>query len=420
MRPPHTRHTLLLLAIVLLSAGCGKPAAPPDDTPAAPVKWEPASQVVLEEWTELVGATQPLPDCIAAVTAPIDGRVVSLLKTGDGKDLHEGDLVAAGDVIVRLDDRIARLNRDKAESAVKTAAEEKSQAQTALNLATEKLNALKALKQKTPSSVPDLDLKTAEAAEQDARSKLLAAEQRQDQASKDLDAAKQQLQLYALTAPHKGRLGRVLVALGQTLAVGAQVAEVIDLEDEIDVLCFVAQRTAARLRENQAAGLGGLDARPGEARTADAAGRVAYVSDKAEPETGCFAVKVRFPNKKARLRGNVVQRVRVNLADPGKPPEAQLAISEAALIEDQDPPTVVIVEGVETKKNADGKDEEVGTARRMRAKVGVHDRVLKQVAVLGLEDPEGKWKGNLEDVLFVTQGAAGLQTGDPVRLAKED
>ena len=88
-------------------------------------------------------------------------------------------------------------------------------------------------------------------------------------------------------------------------------------------------------------------------------------------------------------------------------------------MEDQDPPSVVIVEDVKTAKNADGKGEQTGTARRMRAIVGVRDRVLKQVAILSLEDPEGKWKGDLEQVLFVTQKGQGLQTGDAVRLRKK-
>ena len=58
--------------------------------------------------------------------------------------------------------------------------------------------------------------------------------------------------------------------------------------------------------------------------------------------------------------------------------------------------------------------------RRLHAVVGVHDRVLKQIAVLSLEDPEGKWKGDLEQVLFITGKGQGLQTGDPVHLEEDD
>ncbi len=89
------------------------------------MKWEPASSAVLEQWTELVGVTQPLPGNSARITAPIDGRIVSLLQKADGSPLHEGDEVAKGQEIAHLDDRIPRLNRDKAASAVKTAAEDR-------------------------------------------------------------------------------------------------------------------------------------------------------------------------------------------------------------------------------------------------------------------------------------------------------
>ena len=112
----------------------------------------------------------------------------------------------------------------------------------------------------------------------------------------------------------------------------------------------------------------------------------------------------------------MVRRLRV-LTKPGKD---YLAVPESALLEDQDPPSVIIVEDIKTVKNADGKDEQTGTVRRMRAKVGVHDRVLKQVAILGLEDPEGKWQGDLEKVQFVIKNGQGLETGDSVRLEEEE
>ncbi len=271
------------------------------------------------------------------------------------------------------------------------------------------------MKQKNASLVPDIDITTAQGAVADARSKLNAAEQRQEQAAKDLDVLDQQLKLYTLTAPHKGKLGRILVGLGQTLALGAEVAQVVDIEDTIDVLCFVSQHDAALLDRDQPAGLGGLDDAPGEMHTSDAPGRVVYIAEQAEPETGCFAVKVRFPNKELKLRGNVVRRLRV-LTRPGM---KYLAIPESALLEDQEPPSVIIVEDIKTEKNADGQEEQTGVVRRMRAKIGVRDRVKKLVAILGLEDPEGKWQGDLEKVRFVTKNGKGLETGDVVRLEED-
>jgi hypothetical protein len=96
------------------------------------------------------------------------------------------------------------------------------------------------------------------------------------------------------------------------------------------------------------------------------------------------------------------------------------AVPESALMEDQDPPSVVIVEEIQPVKNADGKEEQVGKARRLRAVIGVRDRVLKQVEVLRLEDPDKKWHGELETAAIVVEKGQGLQTGDAVRLEEEE
>ena len=62
MTPPPFRRSLVLVLATALLAGCGKPPASPETPPPAPVVWEPVPQVGPEEWTELVGVTQPLPE----------------------------------------------------------------------------------------------------------------------------------------------------------------------------------------------------------------------------------------------------------------------------------------------------------------------------------------------------------------------
>ena len=89
-------------------------------------------------------------------------------------------------------------------------------------------------------------------------------------------------------------------------------------------------------------------------------------------------------------------------------------------MEDLDPPSVIVVEDVETKKNADGKEEETGKAKRLQAVIGIRDRVLKQVEIVRLEDTDKKWKGNLETALVIVEKGRGLQTGDAIRLEVEE
>jgi hypothetical protein len=89
-------------------------------------------------------------------------------------------------------------------------------------------------------------------------------------------------------------------------------------------------------------------------------------------------------------------------------------------MEDQYPPGIVVVEDVAVTKNPEGKDEQVGKARRLRAVIGRRDRVLHYVEILRLEDDEKKWHGDLEHALIVIAKGQGLQTGDIVKLEEED
>jgi RND family efflux transporter MFP subunit len=406
-----------VLLVSALAAGCSAPpAAAEEQTPPAPVKWEPARLLVLEEWVEFVGTTQPLPDHMARITAPVEGRVLSILVGASGKPLIEGQPVQPEDVIVQLDDRTVRKDLERLIATQKATQEELEQAKVALAAAELDVKRLRDLVNRSPGStiplVSRVEEQKAELALQDAQAKVRATQARLEAGVKDIEAQKVKLKMYTLEATRKGRLGRLQVVPGQTLSVGALVTDVVDLEDAIDVLCFVAPALAHQLRVGQTARIGGLDS----SESVDAEGRVEFIAEQAEPETGNIAIKLRFPNQEARVRANVVLRVRV-LTKPGK---ECLAIPESALIEDEVPPGVVVVEGATTKKNDEGKEEQVGTARRLQATIGYRDRVLHQVEIVRLEDKDKKWTGTLEEALFIVEKGQGLQTGDPVKLEEEE
>jgi RND family efflux transporter MFP subunit len=468
---------LLLLAVPL---GCGK-ANPPaaESIPPAPVKWENARRFNLSEWTELVGTTQPLPDRIARVTAPVEGRVLTVLQGANGKRVAEGQPVRKGDVIVRLDDTIIKKNRDKEEAHHKIAKEEVEQAKYAVKLASIEVKSQQ--EQKASGTFSRVALEKAEVTLEESKSKQRVAERKLEAGDEDLAALEEQLRLYTLTAPIDGRLGRIQVVPGQTLAVGALVTDVLDVSEQIDVLCFVSARVAQQLQLGQKAQVGGLD-RDFAGAASGTEGEVVFIAEQAEPDTGNFAVKARFPNKDARLPVNAVVQIRVQT----KPEKEGFAIPEAALMEDQDPPTVIVVEPLqvtekeigakdlpkpvaealrkdypnadvkkveEITKKAEGtptkweeqlykvvlvtsdkkdlevfydpkgqatKDEQLGVARRLQAVVGIRDRVLHQVEIVRIEDPEKKWHGDVESVLFVTEKGQGLQTGDRVKLQVDE
>ncbi len=407
------------MIMACLPAGCSRQALPAEEEPPpAPVKWMEARQLFIEEWTELLGTTQALPDHAARITAPVEGRVVSVLRDAQGRPVLEGQPIKKGDVIVQLDDRIARANRDKAAAAEEEAKQQVEQAEYAIQLAEIDLQSKEELSKKSASEallVSPIDVKRARVLLKEAHSKKKAAELHLVSGEKELKALDEQLHLYTLTAPLDGRLGRLQVVQGQTLAPGTLVTEVVDLDKEIDVLCFVPPHTAKLLKRGQPSRIGGIEEQP-TGNNPPAEGKVAFIADQAETDTGNFAVKVRFPSSEARLRGNITIRLRV-LTTPGK---AALTLPESAVMEDQDPPAVLVVEDYKQEKAKDGKDVETGKARKLRARLGIHDRVLHLVEVLGLDDPEKKWQGTLETAKFIIEKGQGLRNGDAVKLEVEE
>ena len=326
-----------------------------------------------------------------------------------------------GAVLAQLDTAALLANREKLVAAKSVAVAEKEAAEFAVKQAALEVKRLGELKKQQDAPnwsglrlVAPIEMEKAEMAQQAAQASVRTADRKLEAADKETAALDQQIGLYTLTAPRAGRLGRLQIVAGQTLAVGTVVADIVDIDDEIDVLCFVPANDARKLQLGQSARIGGLDKATEPANNAE--GKVTYIADQAEAESGLLAVKIRFPNQAIRLRANTVVRLRV-LTKPGR---ACWAVPEAALMEDQDPPVVIVAEDVETKKNADGKEEESGKARRLQAVLGVRDRVLKQVEIVSLSDPDKKWKGNLESALIIVEKGQGLQTGDAIRLEVEE
>lgn len=386
--------TLLLLASALLGClalGCNRPPpAAPEEEPIAPVQAENPRLLILAQWTDLLGTTQPLPNRVARITAGVEGLVLPFPEVNNRPVVTEGQTVKAGDVIARLDTRLI-------ESRLK-------QAETAVRLAEVDVNRLDAL---VRGSSPTNGLGLVSPVEREKA--RLALEDAQNR----YKAVQEEMQFYVLRAPISGRLGILQVVPGQTVPIGTTVAEVVDLS-EIDVLCFVPPHAAAQLALGQLARIVRVKS-DGKDEVTPASGKVAYIAVQAQPETGNFAVKVRFPNPSLELRGNSVVAVQVQT----RPEEPRLTIPDSALMEDTDPPTVVVVQELKPVKNKDGKEEEQGKARKLRARIGIRDAIGHRVEILGLETDK-KEPVPVEDALFIVKGGYGLQDADKTKLEQEE
>jgi RND family efflux transporter MFP subunit len=421
---PRSRRVVsgLLAVLMALPLACKK-EEPPEESEgehAAPVKWEPAEKADLEEWTELLGITQPLPNHVADISAAVGGYVLSVLpSSGKGKAVVEGQRVEKGQVLVQLDDRVLQANREKLMVSDPELQEQIKQAEHVVELARIEIERLDRLQSSSGGSVPlvtRLEMDKARLSLKDAESKYKGVRAKENIANAELKALDEQLAQYTLRAPITGQLGMIHANPGQTLAAGATVAEVINL-DEIDVLCFVPSRTVAHLELDQVVRI----EEEGEEIT-DAIkleqGRIVFISDQAQAETGTIAVKARFPNHHRKLRANTLMRVRVLTEKKS----GCFSIPEAALLEDQEEPAVLIVE-TEKKKDKEGKEVEEHRVRKLVAKLGLRDRDKHRVEILGLFEVEGEKKKPVpleHDTLFVVEGGHGLEDKDLVTLKKEE
>lgn len=410
----------LLVVLLALPLGCKKAEEPAgEEEHAAPVKWEPAEKAELEEWTELLGITQPLPNHLARISAPVEGHVISLLTSENGKAIVEGQRVEKGQIIVRLDDRVLRAKREQLLVADPELQEQIKQAEHGMELARIEIERLERLQNSSRSSVQlvtQLELDKARLALKDAESKYKGIRAKENVASAELKALDEQISQYTLRAPLAGQLGMVHAVAGQTLASGVTVAEIINL-DEIDVLCFVPAHTVGRLHLDQDVRIEDHGDEISDAVKHEV-GRLVFIADQAQAETGTIAVKARFPNKHRKLRGNTLVRAR---ALTEKKADC-LSIPEAALLEDQEEPAVLIVE-TEKKKGKDGTEEEEHHVHKFEAKLGLRDRAKHRVEILGLFKVEEEKKKPVpleHDTLFVVEGGHGLEDDDLVTLKKEE
>ncbi|MHB1425511.1 MAG: efflux RND transporter periplasmic adaptor subunit [Gemmataceae bacterium] len=419
--PWSRRDTLGTLALLmLLSFGCQKEEAPAEEEEhAAPVKWEAAEKADLEEWTELLGTTQPLPNHSAHISAPLGGYVLSVLPSHKGKIVAEGHQVEKGQILVRLDDRVPRANREKLLVTDPELQEQIKQADHFLELARIEVERLERLRQSSGTSVmlvTRLEMDKARLALKDAESKCKGIRAKEDVARADIKAIDEQLELYTLRAPIAGHLGMIHASPGQTLSAGASVAEVINL-DEIDVLCFVPTNIVHKLQIDQVVRIEEQGDEITEAVKLEQ-GHIVYISEQAQAETGTIAMKARFPNQNRKLRANTLLRVRVLTEKKSD----CITIPEAALLEDQEEPAVLVVK-TEKKKGKDGKEKEEEYVHKYEAKLGLRDRDKHRVEILGLFEVEEEKKKPVpleKDTLFIVEGGHGLEDKDLVTLKKEE
>jgi multidrug efflux pump subunit AcrA (membrane-fusion protein) len=410
----------IIAAAVLCSCSPTGPGEGEEDEEAPkepiPVRTAPVRTASFEKRVKGIGIVRALPGKLVQVSAAVEGIVKEIASS-------EGDAVKAGQPIVRLDDRLARLDleektgaRAEAEAALavlkalprepdrRAADLDVEKAKVALGLAKAVLDRLGPLRERNEVSEPQLF--EARQAVEEAGIGLRAAEARRDvllqgprpeavtegeakvaRARAAEAAAKARLEYLLLASPIDGVVSKVLAHPGQLLAPGGVAAEVID-PSVVLVTAGLRASEAAEVRAGQAAmvaadGAGG-GPRPG------IPGKVAFVGPEASAATGLIPVGVLgsglLPGTAARME-IVVATV-----------EGALAVPEAAVVPYEEGQALAVIR--------DGK------VAIVHPKVGLRDEAAGLVQV----EAEGLRAGDL----VVSAGAYSLPDGQPVKIEEAE
>jgi len=357
MRIKHPRYVCLALiglaagAVVFTGCKPGESAEEGKTATEVAVQVAKVARVTLRARVDAYGTVEPepagggKPAGAAALSAPAVGVVMAV-------PVKEGERVKAGAVVVRLDDRIALAQLDKAKHALAFAEQQMA-----------RQNKLKAGEG------------TSEKALQEAAQQLAAAKA-------ELAAAQGQLALVQLASPLDGIVARINVQPGQTVEPNTVVTEVVD-PGRLVVTASVPAAEAAALKPGQAAEL------IADRSSANAArGTVLFVSPQVDAKTATTLVRVAVAAETGLRPGQFVHVRIVTDERAGK-----LAVPREAVYTDPDgQSTLSIVEG--------------NMAKQKTVKAGLRDGDLVEV--------EGE--GVSEGATVVTLGSYALPKETKVRI----
>lgn len=271
-------------AVMVAAASLG--AAQPGDGPRAmTVRTDPARLESVGQWREVTGELRALRRSVLA--ARQEGLVSEVT-------VDDGDAVKAGQVIARIDDVHTRLMVRADEAAVRAHAGAVAMRRADLERAQRDVQRYDLLD--TKGSVSELERDIARTGVSLAQARLEQAEGELAAAEAMLARSRRRLEEMTIAAPFDARVVRKRTEIGQWLAVGDPVAEVVAL-DQLEARLDVPERIAVSVREGsdsarvRAASLG-----------SEFAGVVRAVMPDVDPLSRLVAIRVVIENPDARLR----------------------------------------------------------------------------------------------------------------------
>lgn len=334
----------LLLALTVLAAGCSQAA----DTPAAegdgaaaekpPIKVEAVGKHSMGEPRE--GIAEVSASVKLDLTAKTSGTVVSLLK-------KNGALVKKGDVIARLDDRNAQLERNRALLALDSAKNTKASAAAEFKANRQKLaNSIKQLEDQLKQQVRqeeivteetrrNLDIAKQQLKDLDDANPVVSHESSVESAKLSLETAELALEQYNIVAPASGLLSDIKLQAGADVSPGAVIGSVHNM----DKVALRANLTAnaANLTRNKSEI---VYYHPGDENTKKKA-QIVHIGVLPDPNTRLYALELEADNKDGLLQPG--SRVRIQLTTPEE--ETVIAIPSLSIIRENNETYVYVLDG---------------------------------------------------------------------------
>jgi len=355
------RLTFAIFAIAAATAACqGTPAdiPSPDPAPDVSVTVAPIVRMTLHAYVEGWGRVEPepagegRPAASARVTSPVPGAVTQVLSS-------EGQRIAQGTTLFRLDSRVAEVALERARQSVRVA-EQLVARQEALG----------------PGQA------TSQKAYQEAVAQLALAQS-------ELNTAELQRRLLDVPAPIAGTVVKINARLGDAIDPSTVLAELVDL-GRLVVSASIRSVDVAHVKRGQRVEFS-LGAELGSsARTPAAApyvGTVEFIGSQVDSATDTVLVRARAPAAAAIRPGQFVN-VRIAVEER----RDRLAVPVESIVQGDTGSEVALVQG--------------DTATRVRGTTGLREGGLVEVEGDGVRDGGS----------VVVQGAYGLPATSQIKV----
>jgi multidrug efflux pump subunit AcrA (membrane-fusion protein) len=328
----------LLISLLTISYGCDRSrnegvSEDEERTLVVPVKVKPVSRKDFITYIEATGRLRAKDDVL--VKSEVAGVVEEV-------PLSEGDAVQRGQLLARVNQESYRYNLDEAKAALNFARADLRKVEQIVR--PQELEARKAALESARAAyekarkdweriqrlyrqavisreVYDLNRSQMEVAEANHREaqenyKLAAEGAREEdiqmarakvkQAEAKVGLAEKMLRDCNITSPITGRVARILVEQGETIAIGSPIANVVNTEI-LEIEVGVVQEDVVHLREGDLVSIS-VNVYPDR----DFVGTVTYAGIKAEGRSGSFPVIIEVNNGDQALRPGMIATIRLS------------------------------------------------------------------------------------------------------------